>query len=307
MTFKQLEAFYFSARLLSFSAAAERLFTTQSTISKRVAELESAIGGIVFLRQPQGLTSTPLGSRLLPLVEEALQIRKRIEDEVSADNGVQSVFRLGVTELTALTWLTRLVTQMRMAFPNIKVEPVVDAGVLLLNRLEKNQLDLAVLPGAFWGSQFLSIPIGQVQEPWVASPSLNIPDRALSPHEFANYPALEQSEGSGKALFYESWHQQHGFRFNHIFATNSLPVLRELTIGGFGISQLAMDFVRKDIEAGLLRVVRSDPMPPPMTYSAVYRRDNYDANPKQVALMAAQLCDFSLMTARTTARNLGAG
>ena len=299
MTFKQLEAFYFSARLLSFSAAAERLFTTQSTISKRVAELETDIGDIVFRRQPQGLALTPLGTRLLPLAEEVLQLRKRIETEVKVEKGVQTVFRLGVTELTALTWLTHLVTQMRETLPHVKVEPVVDAGVLLLDRLEANQLDLAILPGAFWGAQYLSVPIGQVEQRWLASPSLGIPDRPLRPEEFANYPALEQSAGSGKSLFYESWHQQHGFKFNHIFATNSLPVLRELTIGGLGISQLSLDFVRSDIEAGLLQVVQCEPMPPPLTYNAVYRRDNYDALPKQVALMSAQLCDFSMMTART--------
>ncbi len=302
MTFKQLEAFYFSARLLSFSAAAQRLCTTQSAISKRVAELESAVGGIV---QPHGLATTPLGMRLLPLAEETLQLRKRIEDEANAEKGVQSIFRLGITELTALTWLTRLVTQLRMDFPSVKVEPVVDAGLPLLQRLENNQLDLAILPGSFWGQQYLTIPIGQVEEPWVASPALGIPGRPLRPEEFANYPALEQSAGSGKSLFYESWHQQHGFRFNNIFATNSLPVLRELTIGGFGISQLAMDFVREDIDAGLLQIVRSDPMPPPMTYCAVYRRDNYDVRLKQAARLAAQLCDFSMMTARTLAARAG--
>lgn len=37
MTLKQLEAFYWAARLGTFAIAAERLHVTQSTLSKRVA------------------------------------------------------------------------------------------------------------------------------------------------------------------------------------------------------------------------------------------------------------------------------
>lgn len=43
LTFKQLEALLFSARLRSFSAAALKLHTTQSAISKRVAELGESL------------------------------------------------------------------------------------------------------------------------------------------------------------------------------------------------------------------------------------------------------------------------
>ena len=54
-TFKQLEAFLFSAKLQSFSAAAVKLHTTQSAISKRLAELEESLGGPLLHRTSHGL------------------------------------------------------------------------------------------------------------------------------------------------------------------------------------------------------------------------------------------------------------
>ena len=44
ITLKQLEALYWCAKLQSFASAANRLHTSQSAISKRISELERAIG-----------------------------------------------------------------------------------------------------------------------------------------------------------------------------------------------------------------------------------------------------------------------
>jgi hypothetical protein len=45
VTLKQIEAFYRAAKLGSFAIAAQRLHVTQSSPSKRIAELESAEEG----------------------------------------------------------------------------------------------------------------------------------------------------------------------------------------------------------------------------------------------------------------------
>lgn len=43
MTLKQIEAFYWAANLGSFSIAALRLHVTQSSLSKRIVELEESV------------------------------------------------------------------------------------------------------------------------------------------------------------------------------------------------------------------------------------------------------------------------
>lgn len=294
ITFRQLEAFFFSARLRSFSAAAARLHTTQSAISKRVAELEASCGTPLLHRTPRGLELTHAGRQLVPLAEESQRLRVRIEQEVSADHPLRGTFRVGVTELTALTWLTRFIQRVQEQHPALMLEPVVDAGLKLFEGLEANRIDLAIMPGTFWSAEYETVKVGQVEDLWVASPRLKIPKRPLLPHEFEAYPMLEQSTGASKNRFYAAWRAEHGFRFNQVFATNSTTVLRELTISGFGISQLALDYVREDIRQGLLRIVKSDPMPPPMVYSAVYRADSFSLPIRRMVDLAAQVCDFSL-------------
>ncbi|PLP99409.1 LysR family transcriptional regulator [Cupriavidus pauculus] len=292
VTLKQLEAFYFSVTSTSFTVAAAKLFTTQSAVSKRVIELEQALGVQLVHRMPKGLVPTQAGARLIPIAEESMALRERIAREVGLDNEVRGTFRIGVTELVALTWLTRLLRELKSAHPALEIEPVVDAGMNLFSALEANTIDLTILPGTYWGDAYQCVEVGRVEDLWMASPKLGIPDRPLKPDELAEYPVLEQAAGSAKNAFYGPWNREHGFRFKKVFSTNSLTVLRALTIEGLGISQLAVDYFASDINAGLLRVVRTDPMPPPLIYSAVYRPSGFSRALDVIAETAGHVCNF---------------
>lgn len=292
ITFKQLEAFYSSAVLRSFSAAATRLHTTQSAISKRVAELEDALGLLLFRRMTRGLELTEAGRRLMPLAKQSRQLLQRIDAEITTDQEIRGSFRVGVTELIALTWLTSFMRRIQASYPGVIVEPRIDRGLTLLDALEEGKVDLIIMPGTYWGPQYVTVKVGETEDHWVASPSLKLPRRPLKPHEFAQYPVLEMAASGSKHKFYAPWRAKHGFKFDRVLSTNSTSAIRELAIGGFGIGQLAVDFVRPDVEAGLLRIVKSDPMPPPMVYSAVYRQDDSSRALECIASLAVECCDF---------------
>jgi DNA-binding transcriptional LysR family regulator len=292
VTLKQLEAFYLSVTNASFTMAAAKLFTTQSAVSKRVIELEEALGVQLVHQMPKGLVPTQAGVRLMPIAEESMVLKDRIGREVGLDNEVRGTFRIGVTELVALTWLTKLLRELKSQHPGLQIEPVVDAGLSLFAALEANTIDLTISPGTYWGDAYRCVEVGRVDDLWMASPMLGVPDRPLKPDELAEYPVLEQAVGSAKNAFYGPWNREHGFRFKKVFTTNSLTVLRELTIEGLGISQLAVDYFAADIEAGLLRVVRTDPMPPPLVYSAVYRQTSLSRALDLIAETAGRVCSF---------------
>ncbi|TIQ34277.1 MAG: LysR family transcriptional regulator [Mesorhizobium sp.] len=65
-----LRYFLAAARAGTLSGAARALGVRHTTISRRLAALEAALGASLVLRGPQGLEVTPLGLRLLPLGED---------------------------------------------------------------------------------------------------------------------------------------------------------------------------------------------------------------------------------------------
>lgn len=68
-----LRAFEVSARLLSFTAAAQELHLTQAAISKHVKSLEMRLQRQLFLRHPRSLELTKWGEAYLPKVQDALE------------------------------------------------------------------------------------------------------------------------------------------------------------------------------------------------------------------------------------------
>ncbi|OZI51210.1 LysR family transcriptional regulator [Bordetella genomosp. 4] len=302
-TFKQLEAFYFSIKLGSFNAAAARLHTTQSAISKRVGELETMLDGLVLHRRPAGLALTSLGHRLLPLATQSIQLRTQIEDLAGTEQTIKGVLRIGVTELIALTWFSRLIQQLHVSHPELRLEPLVESGVTLFRKVESGRLDLAIMAGTYWKNGYTTVRVGQTQDYWMAGAHVCIPNRPLQPAEFANYPVLEQVEDSAKNRFYAAWRAENGFVFGPVFTTNSLVVRREMVACGLGISQMPLDYVRQDIDNGVLKIVRSNPMPPETIYSAVCHEDNRSPAIDLVISKAIELCDFSCRPEYPSAHN----
>jgi LysR family glycine cleavage system transcriptional activator len=68
-----LRAFEVSARLLSFTAAAQELHLTQAAVSKHVKSLELRLQHQLFLRHPRSLELTKWGEAYLPKVQDALE------------------------------------------------------------------------------------------------------------------------------------------------------------------------------------------------------------------------------------------
>ena len=85
MTLKQIEAFYWAATLASFSLAAERLCLSQSSLSKRLGELETQLGKILFDRSGHRAVLTTAGQTLLPQARKLL----RVADEVRPEPAVR--------------------------------------------------------------------------------------------------------------------------------------------------------------------------------------------------------------------------
>jgi len=290
-TYRQLETFLHCARHRSFNAAAVQLHTTQSAVSKRIAEIEAQLGSPLLLRSARGLTLTPAGRRLLGFAEEAQALWSRVELAFAPDQTLRGSFRVGVTELTALTWLAPLMQRVAQEHPEISIEPVVDAGVRLFEQLQAQQLDVCIMPGTFWGADYTTVRIGEVEEIWVVSPRVKVP-RALKPAQFAAYPVLEEFSGAAKSRFYEEWRAKHGYRFGKVMFTNSTTLLRGLTVRGFGIAQLSREYVGSDLKAGRLREVKTERLPP-MVYSAVYRTATAGAALVRVVELAVECCDFT--------------
>lgn len=296
---KQLEALYWSGRLGSFQAAANRLHTTQSAISKRIADLESALGRSLFDRSRRNAQLTAAGERVAAGAEQMLDLAKRLlEDITDTEREYEDVFRLGVTELIGMTWLPDLMHRMRAAHPRLRLEIEVHNGGVLLERMNRGGYDLALLPGPMWGRLYETVPMRPLERAWMASPAMGVPRRVLTVEELSGYPIASQFPDTIHAQLQSAWFTRAGFPLRNLIQAHSFAVLGQMTCAGVAIAQLPVGFYTPALRRKELVRVRVTPDLPDVEYFAIYRRQTAHRLAPQVAKMARRACDFK---ARATA------
>ncbi len=132
-----LKVFLHAARGGSLAAAAKRLRVDQSTISRRIAHLESRLGIALFERSPSGLRTNEAGERLLchaDRIESAVIAMQ--EDVKCGGSRTAGRVRLATMEGIASLYLSSRFSGLRQRHPNLTVELLTSPQSVSVNRRE---------------------------------------------------------------------------------------------------------------------------------------------------------------------------
>ncbi len=134
---------YFLAvqRAGTLAGAGRELGVEHTTVGRRIAALEEALGATLFVRTPDGLSLTAAGTRILPLVEDVERSVQELERRVAGDDArLEGIVRLTTSEgLTG--FLVKRLPGLKERHPGIQVEVL--SGNASLD-LARGEADLAV-------------------------------------------------------------------------------------------------------------------------------------------------------------------
>ncbi len=269
MTLKQLIAFYWICQLGGFSAAANRLNTTQSAISMRIRELEDQLGVQLLERESRITRPTMKGRELLGYVSQILGLMDQITHKVGDPNVLSVDLTLGVTEFVAITWLADLLHVVNAAYPGVRIELDVDLTSNQLRKLEAGEIDVALVPGPVSLGGVQQIGLGGVDFRWMASSSLGVPAGRLGPADLTAWPILTTVRSSN---LYGVMSRFLGNEVHTRSATvcNTIGVMGSLVLSGLGIGFLPRAHYAEQIADGRLQVLDVEPVIPPLRYFAIF-------------------------------------
>ena len=132
-----LKVFLAVARTGNLAQTAKSLRVDHSTVSRRVAQLETALGYGVFERSRTGFRMNEQGERLLVRAEvierEIIGIRSDVHDEASSAAGV---VKLATMEGIASLYLAPRMVHLKAFAPNLRLELITSPQVIHVNRRE---------------------------------------------------------------------------------------------------------------------------------------------------------------------------
>lgn len=270
LRFHQIEAFYWISRLGSFSAAAQRLNTSQPSVSGRIRDLETVLGAALFDRSARQARLTPAGRDLVEVAERFMALSEEFVERANIGADIGGVIRLGAADTAALTWLPTLMGRLSSRYPSLAVELVVDLSMHLQAKLMEGEIDVAFMVGGAPGPDFQAVALGEVRNVWMAAPKLGLGDRVVSGKELAGFPILTHSRGSHLYRNVLAWFDGQGVRPQRLHGCSSLSMMIELTMAGLGVGVLPPALVERAIRDGALTTIRTARAVKPNAFVAAY-------------------------------------
>ncbi|MGA0598243.1 LysR family transcriptional regulator [Enterovirga sp. CN4-39] len=289
MELRELEAFFWVGTLRSFSRAADRLRTSQPTISARVAALEAHLTVKLLERGGRRVRLTPLGAEMLGYAERMLGLRSQAEAAVSGAAGLRGHVRLGTAETVVHTWLPHFIRELETRHPRLSLELTVDTTPNLREELVRGELDLAILLGPISEPTMQSRLISTYPLSLVAAPSLGLAGRELTLADLARYPLITYSHRTRPTIALRELFRNAGLPQPRLIASASLAANIRLAVDGVGPATLPEILVAGEIAEGRLHALTVDFELAPLRFTVTHPRAPSDPLIAAAAELARQV------------------
>jgi DNA-binding transcriptional LysR family regulator len=206
----QLKTFVAIVDTGSFTRAADLVHKTQSAVSMQMKRLEERLGKPIFARDGRTSRLTDDGGRLLDYARRILRLN--VECIASfADAELAGRIRLGVPDDYADRYLPEILARFSHSNPKVEVTVVCEPTPMLVDCLQSNALDLAIITHVdVHGPAEI---IRQERLLWVASSRLSVHEETPLPLALGRptccwrLAATERLERIGRTyrILYSSW------------------------------------------------------------------------------------------------------
>ena len=265
MDFESLEDFLSVLEHGSILAAAEASGTSQPTLSRKMRELEDALGVLLLNRTSRGVSPTIYGTMFKQHAEELLRRRHQALDEIRAlKQGEHGHARIGLAP-TFSGYLPDVIHNLRARKSGVTFEVIEGTYDTLLQRTLKGEIDGA----------FTMLPPGESLEllavrPFAEEPVVVVadPDHALFSTERLNPADLQDLSwivmNRPRSILdgFRQLADEQGLSAPHVaIETSSLEFLKSIVIGSKLLAAVPIGAVYAELRRGVLKTLQLETLP----------------------------------------------
>ena len=275
MELSSLQAFVKVVQTGSFTRAADTLNTQKAYLSRVVTQLEKELGVRLLERTTRALSLTEIGREFF---ERAVGILASVEDAQRTVQKAQGEPR-GVLRLTCgvefgMIAVSQWIAAYLERYPQVRVDADFTGRIV---DIVHEGFDLAIRVGPLADSALTARKLGELHYGLFAAPAY-VARRAAPnlPSDLATHDVLAFAGGSHQATWVLSQDgQQERVALQPRMKANNVFAVRDAAVGGLGIAQLPMIVAAPAVQAGRLRPLLTDWLPPAVPVHAVFASARY--------------------------------
>ena len=271
----KLQTFLTLCQTMNYRIAAEQLHLSQPAVTKQIQSLEQILQTKLFRYDGHTLHKT---EACLLLERYAITQQYQFEElQLAIADKKRFNLRIGATKTIGDYVLIDAIKEY-LSDPSHELSLMVDNTMHLLQMLDENQLDFAVIEGAFSKTKYDSYLLRM--EPFVGICAKNSPlsGKQVTIEDLLEETIIVREEGSGTRRIFEERLIAAGYElsdFSREISISSFVSIKALVGSGIGISFMYQSVISKENGIGTFAV---DGITEPHPFHVVYTRNTSARN-----------------------------
>ena len=259
----------------NITAAAQTLFISQSAVSQSIKQLEAELQTRLFARNSRGVTLTADGRMLYEYVRSAMGLLETGEEKLSQSRDLQmGHLTIGASDTVTSQFLLPYLDRFHRQYPAIHIQIISGRSHKVLGLLQSGKVDIAFASTPQEGASLETFPCLATHSIFVAGAEYPCDfDHVYTREEIARFPLILLERKASSRLYLEKYFLQNGLHLNPEIELGARSLLVDLAAIGFGVAGVTEEFVRRELESGRLRKLRTSFDIPPRSVDLCVLRD----------------------------------
>jgi DNA-binding transcriptional LysR family regulator len=259
----------------NITAAAQTLFISQSAVSQSIKQLEAELQTRLFARNSRGVTLTADGRMLYEYVRSAMGLLETGEEKLSQSRDLQmGHLTIGASDTVTSQFLLPYLDRFHRQYPAIHIQIISGRSHKVLGLLQSGKVDIAFASTPQEGASLETFPCLATHSIFVAGAEYPCDfDHVYTLEEIARFPLILLERKASSRLYLEKYFLQNGLHLNPEIELGARSLLVDLAAIGFGVAGVTEEFVRRELENGRLRKLRTSFDIPPRSVDLCVLRD----------------------------------
>lgn len=244
--------FYIVAKNKNITDASKELLISQPAISKSIKNLESMLGGQLFVRTKRGVILTSEGKELYKYIKHAIDYINNAENKFSELINLETgTIKIGISSTLTKEFLLPFLEKFHKLYPKINISINTDISSELIKKLRHGLIDMIImnLTENNYDNDLEIIKCKKIHDCFVVNDNYkNLIDKEITLKDLNKYPIILQSIGSNTRAFLDNYTKEHNVILKPNMELASYSLVVEFSRIGLGIGYVTEDYIKDDLK-----------------------------------------------------------
>lgn len=276
INFELYRIFYVVATVGNITKASQELNISQPAVTKQIKNLESQLGGDLFIRTKRGVILTENGKEIYNYIKQAMNCFHNAEIQFSNLKKLETgVVRIGVSSELASFFLMKYLDKFHKEYPNIAIKIFTEPSKVMRKMLKEGSLDLLIAKELDKEEDDLEVQrVGILHHCFVASDHFKeLREKTITLNDLNTYPILLQQIPSTTRAYFDAFCKNNDIEITTKLEIASVTLMEDFVRIGLGVGLVTKEFAQRELNDGTIFEVKTEPTIP-STYFAILTLKN---------------------------------